>query len=347
MADAHASVVDLSRLDREALEALVVAQQERLLTRNSEIEHLKLIIAKLRRMMFGTKSEKIAREVEQLELKLEELETSEAERPAAPEAPASSTARRKRKRRPLPEHLPRETHTHMPAEEACSACGGGLSKLGEDVSEMLEYIPASFKVIRHVRPKMCCTRCDTIMQAPAPSRPIDRGLAGPGLLAHVLVSKYADHLPLYRQSEIYAREDIDLSRSTLADMVGQVAGLVRPLIDALSRYVMAGERVHGDDTEVPVLEPGLGRTRKARLWTYVRDGRPYGCADPPAILYRYSPDRKGAIHRSICAASRASCRPMAMADSPRSTGAARSSRPPAWRTHAASSGMCTRRPSPR
>ena len=193
MADAHASVVDLSRLDRETLEALVLAQQEKLLTRNSEIEHLKLIIAKLRRMMFGTKSEKIAREVEQLELKLEELETGEAARPPAA-TPTSSTARRKRKRRPLPEHLPRETHTHMPAEEACTACGGQLCKLGEDVSEMLEYIPASFKVIRHVRPKMCCTRCDAILQAPAPSRPIDRGLAGPGLLAHVLVSKYSSPL---------------------------------------------------------------------------------------------------------------------------------------------------------
>ena len=195
MADAHASVVDLSRLDREALEALVVAQQEKLLTRNSEIEHLKLIIAKLRRMMFGTKSEKIAREVEQLELKLEELETGEAEQTErAPAAPTSSIPHRKRKRRPLPEHLPRETHTHMPAEEACTACGGQLSKLGEDVSEMLEYIPASFKVIRHVRPKMCCTSCDAIVQAPAPSRPIDRGLPGPGLLAHVLVSKYADYV---------------------------------------------------------------------------------------------------------------------------------------------------------
>ena len=182
MAEAHASVVDLSRLDREALEALVVAQQEKLLTRNSEIEHLKLIIAKLRRMMFGTKSEKIAREVEQLELKLEELETGEAARPPAAAPTGSiSTPRRKRKRRPLPEHLPRETHTHMPAEEVCPACSGRLSKLGEDVSEMLEYIPASFKVIRHVRPKMCCTRCDAIVQAPAPSRPIDRGLAGPGL----------------------------------------------------------------------------------------------------------------------------------------------------------------------
>ena len=153
----NSRVVDLSRLDRETLEALVVAQQEKLLSRNSEIEHLKLIIAKLRRMMFGTKSEKIAREVEQLELKLEELETSEAARPPAP-APASSTARQKRKRRPLPEHLPRETHTHMPAEEACAECGGQLSKLGEDVSEMLEYIPASFKVIRHVRPSVIDNR---------------------------------------------------------------------------------------------------------------------------------------------------------------------------------------------
>ena len=136
--------------------------------------------------------------------------------------------RRKRERRPLPEHLPRETHTHMPTEEACSACGGQLSKLGEDVSEMLEYIPASFKVIRHVRPKMCCTCCDVIVQAPAPSRPIDRGLAGPGLLAHVLVSKYADHLPLYRQSEIYAREGVDLDRSTLADWVGAASYLLSP-----------------------------------------------------------------------------------------------------------------------
>ena len=292
MADAHASVVDLSRLDREALEALVVAQQEKLLTRNSEIEHLKLIIAKLRRMMFGTKSEKIAREVEQLELKLEELETGEAARPPAA-APTNSTARRKRKRRPLPEHLPRETHTHMPAEEACSACGGQLCKLGEDVSEMLEYIPASFKVIRHVRPKMCCTRCDAIVQAPAPSRPIDRGLAGPGLLAHVLVSKYADHLPLYRQSEIYAREGVDLDRSTLADWVGAASYLLSPLVDQLRKHVLAASKLHADDTPVPVLAPGTGKTKTARLWTYVRDDRPAGSDVPPAVWFTYSEDRKG------------------------------------------------------
>src|ERR1700728_66072 len=292
MADAHASVVDLSRLNREALEALVVAQQEKLLTRNSEIEHLKLIIAKLRRMMFGTKSEKIAREVEQLELKLEELETGEAAHPPAA-APASSTPRRKRKRRPLPEHLPRETHTHMPTEEACSACGGQLSKLGEDVSEMLEYIPASFKVIRHVRRKMCCTRCDAIVQAPAPSRPIDRGLPGPGLLAHVLVSKYADHLPLYRQSEIYAREGVDLCRSTLAGWVGAASELLAPLVDQITRHVLAGSKIHADDTPVPVLAPGKGKTKTARLWTYVRDDRPAGYQTAPAVWFAYSEDRKG------------------------------------------------------
>jgi transposase len=299
MADAGASVVDLSRLDREALEALVVAQQEKLLTRNSQIEHLKLIIAKLRRLMFGTKSEKIARGVEQLELKLEELETGEAERPAAAEVPANSTAPQERKRRPLPEHLRREIHTHMPAEEACLACGGQLSKLGEDVSEMLEFIPASFKVIRHVRTRMCCTPCDTIMQAPAPSRPVDRGLAGPGLLAHVLVSKYADHLPLYRQSEIYAREGVDLDRSTLADWVGAASYLLSPLVDQLRKHVLAASKIHADDRPIPVLAPGTGKTKTARLWTYVRDDRPAGRDGPPAVWVRYTEDRNGEHPSSI------------------------------------------------
>jgi transposase len=259
----------------------VVAQQEKLLSRNSEIEHLKLIIAKLRRMMFGTKSEKIAREVEQLELKLEELETGEAARPPAAAAPSSSTPHRKRKRRPLPEYLPRETHTHMPAEEACSACGGQLSKLGEDVSEMLEYIPASFKVIRHVRPKMCCTRCDCA--GPGAEQAVRPRTCWACLLAHVLVSKYADHLPLYRQSEIYAREGVDLDRSTLADWVGAASYLLSPLVDQLRKHVLAASKIHADDTPVPVLAPGTGKTKTARLWTYVRDERPAGGDVPPAV----------------------------------------------------------------
>jgi transposase len=336
------------RAQRQAQEAELAAARAGLIEQRFEIEALKSRLARLQRMTFGRSSEKLRDQVEQLELTLADIdemlgEITPANDPADEQAEIPA---RKPARRPLPEALPRDIVEHA-APCACPGCGGALRPFGEDVTEILDYVPGSFRVIRHVRPKLSCRACETIVQAPAPSLPIRRGRAGAGLLAHVLVAKYCDHLPLHRQAEIYAREDIDLSRSTLADMVGQVAGLVRPLIDALSRYVMAGERVHGDDTEVPVLEPGLGRTRKARLWTYVRDGRPYGCADPPAILYRYSPDRKGAIHRSICAASRASCRPMAMADSPRSTGAARSSRPPAWRTHAASSGMCTRRPSPR
>jgi transposase len=245
------SAADLRSLDKETHRALVLAQQEKLLSRDSEIEHLKLIIAKFRRMMFGTKSEKVAREIEQLELKLEELEVRKAE--CAEARPQSEPPSKRPSRQPLPEHLPREVHVHMPDADTCTACGGELSKLGEDVSEMPEYEPASFKVIPHVRPKLCCTKCDVILEAPAPPRPVERGLAGPGLLAHVLIAKYADHLPLYRQSEIYAREGVDLDRSTLADWVGSASHLLSPLVDQLRRHVLAASKLHADDTPVPVL----------------------------------------------------------------------------------------------
>jgi transposase len=195
-------------------------------------------------------------------------------------------------RRPLPEHLPRETVRHEP-EPGCPECGGNLKTIGEDVAEMLEYVPASFKVIRHVRPRMACACCERIVQVAAPSRPIARGLAGPGLLAHVLVSKYADHLPLYRQSGIYARQGVELERSTLADWVGSAAKLLAPLEQALGRHVLAAEKLHADDTPVDVLQPGRGTTKTGRLWTYVRDDRPSGSADPPAMWLRYTPDRKG------------------------------------------------------
>ncbi|MGA2843681.1 MAG: IS66 family transposase, partial [Steroidobacteraceae bacterium] len=172
-------------------------------------------------------------------------------------------------------------------------CGGVLRKLGEDVSEMLEYVPASFFVIRHVRPKLSCSHCERIVQAAAPSRPIERGMAGSGLLAHVLTSKYADHLPLYRQSEIYARQGVELERSTLADWVGSTSQLLTPLVDALRRYVTAASKLHADDTPVPVLAPGNGKTKTGRLWTYVRDDRPAGDTAAPAVWFAYSPDRKG------------------------------------------------------
>ena len=181
----------------------------------------------------------------------------------------------------------------FPETTVCPDCGGPLKPLGEDVSERLEYVPSHFRVIRHVRPKRACGRCDRIVQAPAPSRPIARGLAGPGLLAHVLVSKYADHLPLYRQSEIYARAGVDLPRSTLAGWVGEAAALLRPLVEAVRRHVLRADQIHADDTPVPVLAPGKGSTRQGRLWAYVRDGRPCGDPTPPAVWFAYSPDRQG------------------------------------------------------
>ena len=272
--------------DTPTLQAMVVAQQ-------AEIEHLKLIIAKLRRMQFGQSSEKIDEMVGQLELALEELETGKAERAGLTEIVPAAEAPGKPVRKPLPDHLPRDTVVHAPEQSCCPDCGGHLKPLGEDVSEVLDYVPASFRVIRHVRPKLACGRCDTIVQAPAASRPIARGMAGSGLLAHVLVAKYCDHLPLYRQSGIYAREGVDLERSTLADWVGQCSALLRPLVERLRHHVLGGEKLHADDTPVPVLAPGDGKTKTGRLWTYVRDDRPAGNDTPPAVWFAYSPNRKG------------------------------------------------------
>lgn len=258
----------------------------------AEIEHLKLVIAKLRRMQFGRRSEQTRTMLDQLELSLEELETLRAETPVEPTGPAATKCT-PAPRKPLPDHLPRDIEEHLPAVCDCPACGGPLKKLGESVSETLEYVPASFRVIRHVRPKFACGRCDAIVQAQAPQRPIARGLAGAGLLAHVLVAKYCDHLPLYRQSAIYAREGVELGRSTLADWVGQCNVLLRPLVEALRRHVLAAGKLHADDTPVPVLAPGEGQTRTGRLWVYVRDDRPAGDATPPAVWFAWSSNRRG------------------------------------------------------
>ncbi len=288
---------DLNTLPADALRALILAQHEQLISREREIEHLQLLLAKLQRMQFGRKSEKLERQIEQLELRLEELGSKRSEQEPSASTPvpvtASPTPITKPTRRALPDHLPRQTRRHELKETVCPECQGELRKLGEDVSEMLEYVPASFVVIRHVRPKLSCTKCDCIVQAEAPSRPIARGVAGPGLLAHVLVSKYCDHLPLYRQSEMYARQDVDLERSTLADWVGGSARLLQPLVEALRRYVTAASKLHADDTPVPVLAPGQGKTKTGRLWTYVRDDRPAGDTTSPAVWFAYSPDRKG------------------------------------------------------
>jgi transposase len=275
--------------DIEALKALVFTQRAELASRLAEIDRLHLIIAKLRRLQFGPRSERIDREIEQLQLQLEALQSASTPVEAAPPAAEEKT---QPMRRALPEHLPRERVVHEPAC-TCPECGAAMRRIGEDVSEVLDYVPGRFKVIRHVRPKLACPACERIVQAQAPSRPIARSFAGPGLLAHILTGKYSDHLPLYRQAQIYAREGVELDRSTMAEWVGGCTQLMTPLAEALARYVFAAGKLHADDTPVPVLDPGRGKTKTGRLWSYVRDDRPAGSLEPPAVLFRYSPDRRG------------------------------------------------------
>jgi transposase len=289
--------------DIETLKRLLVEKQSLIEQRDTQlataqqhalhlrvwIEKLELQIARLKRMQFGRSAERLE-QIDQLELIVEDLQTSQAQ--TKPVTPAPALAKRAPVRKPLPAHLPRETVRHEP-DSSCPDCGSRMRPIGEDIAEMLEYVPSHFKVIRHVRPRLSCRCCERIVQMPAPSRPIDRGIPGPGLLAHVLVSKYADHLPLYRQSGIYAREGVELDRSTLADWVGSAARLLDPLVNALARHVLAADKLHADDTPVPVLQPGRGTTRTGRLWTYVRDDRAAADTTPPAVWFQYAPDRKG------------------------------------------------------
>jgi transposase len=296
----HQVEIRTARVAIEECNALIEARDAALATRQAEavylqtwIEKLKLEIARLRRMQFGRSSERLAERIDQLELIVEDLEATQAQLPAKVQA-AEREVRQKPARKPLPDHLPRESVEHAPSAEGCPSCGGTKrTRIGEDVSEMLEFVPEHFKVIRHVRPKYVCACCATITQAPAPSRPIAQGLAGPGLLARVLVSKFCDHQPLYRQAQIYARAGVELDRSTLADWVGESAALLDPLVQAVRRHVMTAEKLHADDTPMPVLQPGRGKTKTGRLWTYVRDDRPSAGPAPPAVWFAYSPDRKG------------------------------------------------------
>jgi transposase len=260
-----------------------------------QIEQYKAQLAKLRRMQFGRSSEKLDQQINQLELMLEDLEESEAARiaPAQREPGPSPRERRQPVRRPLPDHLPREEIVHHPGS-VCPGCGGTrFSKIGEDVTEVLEKIPARLKVIRHIRPKLSCRCCERIVQVPAPDLPIEKGRPGPGLVANVVVGKYLDGLPLYRQSTILAREGVAIERATLADWVGHVAWWVMPLAELIGAQVMAAPIIHTDDTPIAVLAPGNGRTRTGRLWAYVVDERPWQGGRPPAAYYRFSPDRRG------------------------------------------------------
>lgn len=289
--------------DVSALQAALAA--ERLARREAEarasgaeamVAHLKLLIAKLKHDRFGASSERSRKLLDQLELELGELVAAASEDAAKAENAAAkdksgnaTTSRRPPARAPLPEHLPRE-RVVIPTPAACPCCGGRLSKLGEDITETLELVPRQWKVVRTVREKFSCRSCETITQPPAPFHPIARGRAGPNLLATILEAKFGQHLPLNRQSETFAREGIDLGVSTLADWVGTCSATLAPLMALIEAHVLAAERLHGDDTTVPVM--ASGRTVTGRLWTYVRDDRPFAGPAPPAAMFRYSRDRR-------------------------------------------------------
>jgi len=259
------------------------------------VQHLKLMIEKLKRELYGPRSERTARLIDQMELQLEDLEAQASEdeiaaEQAAASAAISATPRRRPARKPFPEHLPRERVVVAPPT-SCACCGSlKLSKLGEDVTETLEVIPRSWKVIQTVREKFTCRECETITQPPAPFHVTPRGFIGPNLLAMVLFEKFGQHQPLNRQSERYGREGIELSVSTLADQMGAATVALAPLHALIRAHVLAAERLHADDTTVPIL--ARGKTDTGRIWTYVRDDRPFGGSDPPAALYFASRDRR-------------------------------------------------------
>lgn len=278
-------------------EARLANAQARESATEAVIAHLKLQIAKLKREQYGASAERTRRLLEQMELQLEDLEADAAEDNVIAEAAAAKATtvaafeRKRPSRKPFPDHLPRE-RVVIPAPCACPACGGErLSKLGEDVTETLEVIPRSWKVIQTVREKFSCRDCETITQPPAPFHVVPRGWAGPSFLAMLLFEKYGQHQPLNRQAERFAREGVPLSTSTLADQVGAAAFALMPLYRLIEAHVHAAERLHGDDTTVPVM--AKGKTDTARLWTYVRDDRPFAGSDPPAALFHYSRDRRG------------------------------------------------------
>jgi transposase len=279
--------------------ALILCQREELAAAEARasgaaamIAHLKLVIAKLRREQYGQSAERGRKVIDQLELHLEELEADTAERSVLAERDTAVHAftRRHPVRAPLPTHLPRE-RIILPAPCACPVCGGKLAKLGEDITESLEVVPRQWKVIQTVREKFTCRSCEKITQPPAPFHPIARARAGASLLAMILYAKFGQHQPLNRQSAVYAREGIELDTSTLADWVGACSATLMPLIELIGRHVLTADRLHGDDTTVPVL--AKNKTVTGRLWTYVRDDRPFGGHDPPAALFFYSRDRGG------------------------------------------------------
>jgi transposase len=292
--DALKAALIAARTEAAAEKACAVAAVAELAQGRALIAHLNLEIEKLRRTIYGSRSERTARLLDQLELQLEEAEADAAEDELAAEHTKPSTtvrsfARKRPARKPFPDHLPRE-RVVIPAPQSCPCCGSAkLSKLGEDVTETLEVIPRRWKVIQTVRERFSCRQCEAITQPPAPFHVTPRGFAGPNLLAMILFEKFGQHQPLNRQSERYGREGVELSLSTLADQVGACTAALRPLHTLIERHVLSAERLHGDDTTVPIL--AKGQTETGRVWVYVRDDRPFGGKDPPAALFYASRDR--------------------------------------------------------
>jgi len=292
------NLVAAQRAELDAARAARAQAEAALIGRDLLIEKLKLQIAKLKRMHFGQSSEKLKTEIEQLELALEELETAEAELPAKLEAAAPV---RPVPVRALPAHLPREDVLHLPASGdcVCPACGGILHRLGEDAGEVLDIEPVAYKVVRHVRPKFSCRSCEKIVQAPAPVKAIARGKASFQTIAHIIVSKFDHHLPLYRQAEIMAEQGIDIDRSTLAGWAGQGAALLDPIVNRIKEVVLAAPKLHTDDTPVPMLDPGRGKTKTARLWVHAVDDRAHAGPGKPAVWYTFTTDRKAEHPQSM------------------------------------------------
>ena len=276
-----------------ALEASLARANAALAARDLLIDTLRGQIARLRRMQFGASSEKLGREIAQLELALEELETESAVSDV--EAPTPNTPTRPAPVRALPDLLPREEIVYEPVSGACTCpdCGGTLRRLGMDAHEMLDVMPVRWRVARQVRPKYSCRRCEKIVQAPAPVSAVARGKATFATLAHVVVSKFEHHLPLYRQAEMMAAQGLDIDRSTLAGWTGQAAALLDPVVSRIRDAVLTADKIHADDTPVPVLDPGRGKTATGRLWVYAADDRASGSTTPPATWYRFTPDRTG------------------------------------------------------
>jgi transposase len=279
--------------------------KNQLKARDVVIEQLQLNLDKLKRSQFGQSSERLQHQIDQLELALEDLQTDRAAEQAEANSDTDDQAedgnkkgKKKRGRKKLPAHLPRERSVLDPGD-TCPDCGGELRLLGEDINELLDFVSARLKVLQIARLKKSCRRCEKIVQEPAPSTPIQRGMAGANLLSHILVSKFDDHLPLHRQGEMFARLGIDIPRSTLINWTGSASAELRPIAELIHQSTLTATHLHCDDTKIPVLAPKTGKTRNGHIWVVVRDGRPYQGSDPPAVIYFYSQDRKGEHPRAF------------------------------------------------